>query len=126
MLNIVLSHNWLSTASQVIKLQACLVQALPDSASPLSQLPGISPEQADELQFLHACDGSKWAARFMKADVKDFDEAKNAIKDWPILEILDAEFRGKSKRQSMAECERDANIGSCWRETCHNERYCVY
>lgn len=95
--NISLSHNWLNTSLLVAKLQPCLVQALPADVSPLAQLPGITPELADEYEITKGAEGKKWLERWAKSDsAKEMRDAKIVAESWPRLEVVDAEFRGES------------------------------
>ena len=91
MLNIALSHNWLKTTKNIIKLQAALVQAVPPCSSPLQQLPGITPEQALELEIVKGVEGQKWAEKALAKDVLS-PEAKAVVEVLPRLELVDAEF----------------------------------
>jgi translocation protein SEC63 len=94
MLNICLSHNWLKTTLAIVKLQAALAQALPPTASPLTQLPGISHEDAFELEVVKGAEGKKWAEKAVKKGLLEGD-AKTVAEHWPRLEITDAEFKGE-------------------------------
>lgn len=94
MLNIALAHNWLNTSLSIVKLQAALVQALPPNASPLRQLPGISHDQALELEMVNGAEGKKWAEKAVKKDLLDGD-AKEVAQYWPKLDVSDAEFSGE-------------------------------
>ncbi|KAK8865735.1 hypothetical protein IAR55_000881 [Kwoniella newhampshirensis] len=93
LLNIALAHNWLATSLLCIKVQPALVQALPADASPLAQLPGISPEKGTELQIVKKAEGLKWLERFVKSDHVDTTEADVVAKYWPRLEVISAEFK---------------------------------
>ncbi|OCF32886.1 translocation protein SEC63 [Kwoniella heveanensis BCC8398] len=93
LLNISLSHNWLNTTLLCIRLQPALVQALPADVSPLAQFPDITPEKGTEMQIVNKADGVRWLEKWIKADIKDVDEAQEIAKYWPRLEIVDAEFR---------------------------------
>lgn len=94
MLNISLAHNWLKTSLSIVKLQAALVQALPPTASPLQQLPGISYDQALELEAVKGAEGKKWAEKAVKRGLLEND-AKAVAEYWPRLEITDAEFKSE-------------------------------
>ncbi|ORY28616.1 Sec63 Brl domain-domain-containing protein [Naematelia encephala] len=94
MLNIALAHNWLNTSLLVTKLQPSLAQGLPANASPLAQLPGISPEQAIELEIVKSLEGRRWLEKWVKTDSDSVStEAKEVAKRWPQLEITHAEFK---------------------------------
>ncbi|WWD18086.1 hypothetical protein CI109_102534 [Kwoniella shandongensis] len=93
LLNISLAHNWLATSLLCIKVQPALVQALPADASPLAQLPGISPEKGTELQIVKKAEGLKWLERFVKSDPVDTVDAATVAKYWPRLEVISAEFK---------------------------------
>ncbi|OCF45263.1 translocation protein SEC63 [Kwoniella heveanensis CBS 569] len=93
LLNISLSHNWLNTTLLCIRLQPALVQALPADVSPLAQFPDVTPEKGTEMQIVNKADGVRWLEKWIKADIKDVDEAQEIAKYWPRLEIVDAEFR---------------------------------
>lgn len=97
MLNISLSHNWLKTSLAIVKLQAALVQALPPTASPLVQLPGVSHQEALELEYAKGAEGRKWVEKAVKKDLLAA-EAKAVAQYWPRLEIADAEFSGRSSQ----------------------------
>ena len=99
LLNISLSHNWMDTTLRIVRLQACLVQALPDSSSPLAQLPGITPDRAVELEMSKGCEGRRWLEKWAKKGDAGSAETKMATNSWPRLEITDAEFKGKSCAQ---------------------------
>lgn len=93
MLNISLAHNWLKTSLAIVKLQAALVQALPPTASPLTQLPGVSHQDALELEHVKGAEGRKWVEKAVKKDILA-PEAKAVAQYWPRLEVNDAEFTG--------------------------------
>ncbi|ORX34164.1 Sec63 Brl domain-domain-containing protein [Kockovaella imperatae] len=97
LLNIALAHNWLATSLGVVQLQAALVQALPPSASPLAQLPGLEFEKAFELGVTSGSEGRKWAERATKKQIVD-GKANQVLKYWPRLEITDAEFKVVGER----------------------------
>ncbi|WVR05699.1 hypothetical protein IAU60_002723 [Kwoniella sp. DSM 27419] len=93
MLNISLSHNWLNTSLQVIKLQPALIQAIPADASPLAQFPEITPEKGTEIQIVNKAEGSRWLERWIKSDDKSVSESGDVAKYWPRLEVTEAEFK---------------------------------
>lgn len=100
--NIALAQGWLGTSLLTLRLQSALVQAVPDGASPLAQLPGVSLDKAEELQYTKAAEGKRWIERFSKADVasdSDLTEAKKVAEHWPRFEIVDAHFKGESNMQ---------------------------
>lgn len=79
-------------------MQSALVQAIPASSSPLSQLPGVSLDKAEELSWTKGAQGKKWIEKFAKADLEgdeDLVEAKKVAETWPRFEIVDAEFKGE-------------------------------
>ena len=96
LLNISLAHNWLSTSTLVVQLQASLVQALPPSASPLAQILDVDPEEAFELSTKNRAEGRLWAEKAAKKDIVN-GTAKDALRYWPRLEITDASFKGELK-----------------------------
>ncbi|KAK6907520.1 hypothetical protein I203_101515 [Kwoniella mangroviensis CBS 8507] len=94
LLNISLSHNWLTTSLLCIKLQPALVQALPIDVSPLAQLPGVTPEKGTELQIINKAEGVRWLEKWMKTEKKDVSpETLDVAKYWPRLEVVDAVFK---------------------------------
>jgi hypothetical protein len=104
MLNISLAHNWLKTSLSIVKLQAALVQALPPTSSPLAQLPGISHQDAQELELVKGAEGKKWVEKAVKKDLLS-GEAKELAQYWPRLEISDAEFAGRSLLRKGSEID---------------------
>ncbi|KAI9635000.1 Sec63 Brl domain-containing protein [Dioszegia hungarica] len=99
--NISLAHGWLSTSLLSLRLQSALVQAIPAGSSPLAQLPGVSLDKAEELQWTKAAEGRRWIEKFAKADVADdvdLVEAKRVAEGWPRFEIVDAEFKVEGEK----------------------------
>jgi translocation protein SEC63 len=104
--NIALAHNWLNTSLVTLRLQSALVQAVPAGVSPLAQLPGITLDKAEELQWTKSAQGKKWIEKFAKADIEDnadLKEAKRVAGSWPRFEIVNAEFKGEC-RFDKADC----------------------
>jgi hypothetical protein len=103
---VALSHNWLATTMLCTILQPCLVQALPNTASPLAQFPEISPAEAQEMEIVKGLEGKRWIEKWAKRDLVQ-GEAKQVIEHWPRLEIVDAEFKGE-----LWSCFRYGVVGS--------------
>lgn len=93
MVNVSLAHNWLATSLLCIKLQPCLAQALPTSASPLAQLPGIMTDEAEKLEVVNGAEGRKWCEKLVKLSEAGA-EARLVAEQWPRFDIVDAEFKG--------------------------------
>ncbi len=93
MVNISLAHNWLATSLLCIKLQPCLVQAQPASASPLLQFTKVTINEAEKLEIADGAQGKKWCEKYLKTSEAK-GEAKRIAERWPRLEIVDAEFKG--------------------------------
>lgn len=97
MSNIALAFNWLKASLLVSKLQPALVQAIPVGASPLAQFPGISLEDAQEIEIKKGAEGQMWLEKWVKRSEGDkgLEEAKKVAKTWPRLDIVDIDFTGE-------------------------------
>lgn len=91
--NIALAHNWLNISLLCYQVQPRLIQAVPDTPLALAQLPGVSLEEAQELEITTKANGRNWIEKFVKQDVKGHEEAKKVAAKWPRLEVLSAEFK---------------------------------
>lgn len=100
MFNISLAYNWLKTSLLVNKLQPALVQAVPVGASPLAQLPGVTLEDAQELEIKKGAEGQMWLEKWIKRSASDdeYDEAKEIAKTWPRLDVVDIDFQVTGER----------------------------
>lgn len=95
LLNVSVSRNWLAPTLSVIRLQACLTQAVPLDASPrvlLTQLPGIEKEDIMQLPGK-----TKEMIDLLRVlEKKDDDRVpaiKKAMEKWGRVEMVDASFK---------------------------------
>ncbi|KIK01087.1 hypothetical protein K443DRAFT_99264 [Laccaria amethystina LaAM-08-1] len=98
LLNASVSRNWLAPTLSVMRLQACLTQAVPPDASPrawLTQLPGI--EKQDLVQLSSKTKEMVDLLRVLEKKGDDrVPEVKKAMEKWGRVEMVDASFKGTS------------------------------
>lgn len=125
LLNVSLSHNWLSTSLTIMKLHALLIQATLPTLPKLLQLPHFTYAQAkaaeEKLRSLKGAGGIEAWNRISKAKRDEIlntvggvwtenesEETLEVARSWPKLEVLSAKFKGELVR-FCSRTRRDAS-----------------